>query len=467
MLSVVVAILSLIVVGLLTTVILLVMNMSTPVSSPLAAQSSFAAIEDTKTDTPCDPCDSCTTTQTCVHSALTTLYSLSELQTLAARKQVGAYLTGGTAGMAFGSSIRLTTNGSRMIIGASTYSSSTGWVGVYDYNATTFTWDPVGYPITGGATGHQCGYDVAINADGGVIVIGSPNENTTGRVRVYAYNDEALGKWSQIGATIEGTGYTNFGRSVSVSDDGLRIGIGAPGGTTNAVIIYEFTDGWYVLGEAIAGPANSDYGNYSTINADGTIVIIGADAYNSSDGLVDVFQWQEPNWVQLGERFTESGLQYNMGTFHHGISALGTRIAFGLYGYNGYMGAARVYDYVDSAWVQVGSDITYPDDGDGWGGLGLSMSISRDGTRLAIGVEGYNGPAGTDSGALLVYELVDDTWVKVVTIVGEKVTEYSGTPAMISGNGTRVAIGEYHLNQVRTYDVPSYSAVSCFASLIG
>ena len=69
------------------------------------------------------------------------------------------------------------------------------------------------------------------------------------------------------------------------------------------------------------------------------------------------------------------------------FSSDGSRVAIGAYLNNGIgaysnFGHVRIYDYNGSAWVQVGADI----DGEAAYDLsGYSVSLSSDGTRVAIG----------------------------------------------------------------------------------
>ena len=120
----------------------------------------------------------------------------------------------------------------------------------------------------------------------------------------------------------------------------------------------------------------------------------------------------------------------------------GTRVAIGAYrnGGNGllYSGHVRVYEYDESEWTQLGSDI----DGEAASDQsGISVSLSGDGTRLAIGAR-FNDAIGSNSGHVRVYEYDESEWSQLgIDIDGEATGDRLGFSVSLSGNGSKVAIG--------------------------
>ena len=89
--------------------------------------------------------------------------------------------------------------------------------------------------------------------------------------------------------------------------------------------------------------------------------------------------------------------------------------------------------------TQLGSDI----DGEAEGDLSGSVSLSSDGTRVAIGAYS-NDDNGNNSGHVRVYEYSGNAWAKVGgDIDGEAANDRSGGEVSLSSDGTRVAIGAY------------------------
>ena len=129
--------------------------------------------------------------------------------------------------------------------------------------------------------------------------------------------------------------------------------------------------------------------------------------------------------------------------FGHSVSMSsdGTRVAIGAKNndHNGTnSGHVRVYAESGGLWTQVGSDI----DGEAAGDMfGTSVSMSSDGARVAIGAPNNDG-TGTDAGHVRVYAESGGTWTQVgADIDGEAAGDYSSRSVSMSSDGTRVAIG--------------------------
>ena len=129
----------------------------------------------------------------------------------------------------------------------------------------------------------------------------------------------------------------------------------------------------------------------------------------------------------------------------------------------------RVYEYSGSSWSQLGADI----DGEASGDYsGRSVSLSSDGTIVAIGAP-YNDGNGSNSGHVRVYQYSDSSWTQLVLdIDGEAANDYSGHSVSLSSDGTIVAVGAYgndgngsDSGHVRVYDIetPTISSVSLAA----
>ena len=118
-------------------------------------------------------------------------------------------------------------------------------------------------------------------------------------------------------------------------------------------------------------------------------------------------------------------------------------------------GHVRVYEWNGGAWIQKGADIDGEAEGDQ---LGRSVSLSSDGTILAIGAN-LNDGNGSDAGHVRVYEWNGSAWVqKGGDIDGEAAGDYSGYSVSLSSGGTILAIGAnrndgaaYNAGHVRVY----------------
>ena len=72
-------------------------------------------------------------------------------------------------------------------------------------------------------------------------------------------------------------------------------------------------------------------------------------------------------------------------------------------------GHVRIFENISGIWTQIGNAIN----GDAAGhNFGASVSLSSDGTILAIGGPGSDA-SGTDAGYIRVFENISDTWTQV------------------------------------------------------
>lgn len=107
---------------------------------------------------------------------------------------------------------------------------------------------------------------------------------------------------------------------------------------------------------------------------------------------------------------------------------------------DGYIGVVRVYERQSQSWIQKGTDIDGEQAGDY---SGYDASLSDDGDRLVVGSYS-NDSNGASSGHARVFEFSDGDWVQVgLDIIGERAGDESGRGVSISGDGLIVAVGGY------------------------
>ena len=268
--------------------------------------------------------------------------------------------------------------------------------------------------------------------------------------------------WTQRGQDIDGQEAGDFSggfspESVSLSADGTTVAVGASRASRNSsnrghVRVWAWnniTSLWVQRGEDIDGEVdNEEIGNAVSLSEDGTIVAIGAQANpvnGSYSGRVRVWLWNGTAWVQRGQNIDGEGVDDYSG-YSVSLSADGTIVAIGAPyndGNGSNSGRVRVWEWDSSSllWVQRGQNIDgeAPDDHSG-----NSVSLSADGTILAIGTRFNSNSNGSNSGSVRVWEWNSTTslWVqRGEDIDGEAAVDNSGTSVSLSANGTIVAIG--------------------------
>jgi hypothetical protein len=389
--------------------------------------------------------------------------------------QVGSDIDGEAAGDYSGKSVSLSSDGSRVAIGAPNNYGGADYAGhVRVYEWTGSAWAQLGSDINGEAFDDLSGRSVSLSSDGSRVAIGAARNDgggdSAGHVRVYSWTGSV---WVQMGSDIDGEAAGDYSaEEVSLSANGTRVAIGAQsnaggGDYRGHVRVYDWNgSAWVQVGSDIDGEAQYDSSSTSvSLSPDGSTVAIGS-RWNSGAGLmmsghVRVYGLTGGAWAQLGSdidgeaSFDGSGASVS-------LSSDGSRVAIGAVnndGNGGNSGHVRVYGLTGGAWVQVGSDIDGAAAGDN---SGYSVSLSSDGSRVAIGANGNDG-GGIDAGQVRVYDLTGGAWVQVgCDINGEAAGDASGMPVSLTSGGSRVAIGAIAndgagslAGHVRVYDLTS------------
>ncbi|AXG69585.1 FG-GAP repeat protein [Kordia sp. SMS9] len=372
--------------------------------------------------------------------------------------QIGQDIDGEAFGDQSGYSVSLSADGNRVAVGAQLNDGNGSEAGhVKIYEVVNGSWVQLGSNINGEATLDFSGWSVSLNSDGNCVAIGARYNDggvfNSGHVRVYQYDNN---DWVQLGQDIDGEAVEDqSGYSVSLSANGNRVAIGAPfndNGGVNAgnVRIFELVNNaWQQLGSSINGEVATDRSGWSiSLSDNGNRVAIGA-RYNAGGssfaGHVRVFEFNNSGWVQIGQDIDGEAIDDFSG---HSVSlnADGSRVIIGAYvnDGNGFgSGHARVFEFDNNNWSQLGQDIDGEaiNDWSGW-----SVSINDIGNRIAIGAR-YNDGSIANSGHVRIYEFEQGQWDQLgQDIDGEAFFDsQSGYSVSLDGAGNRVAIGS-HLN---------------------
>lgn len=302
-----------------------------------------------------------------------------------------------------------------------------------------------GPPVGGQAAGDQAGSSVALSANGKRVIIGSPFHDTAGadagRARVY---ERSGNTWTQVGNDLDGEAAGDrYGSAVAISDDGTRVAVGAylndgGGGASGHVRVFELVGTtWTQLGADLDGPASSAQGYSVALSATGSRVITGAPSANTVNGTTRVYEYQGTAWVQLGAAIAGGG---ELGT-DVDISDDGSRIAVSSPSAQGanLPGSVQVYQWSGTAWTPLGPAVTGVVPA---GFAGGSLALSSDATVLVVGA--YNSDVGgTNAGEVRVYrwDPTATAWNPLGTALPGPAGSMFGTAVAISADGTRVLAG--------------------------
>ena len=300
----------------------------------------------------------------------------------------------------------------------------------------------IGNDMIGEFENDQFGYSVCISGNGNFVAIGAPANSDpiyhAGQVSVYALINE---NWVQIGSDINGKAKLDwFGFSVALSDNGLKLV--ASSHNSQYVRVFEFNGrNWDQIGKDIPAGRGSKETAEVAISANGNIIAVGAAAFPDlviHRGVVRVYQFKDSDWQQIGSDILGKNEKDQCG-FSVSLSADGTILATGSINNNSggdQAGQARIYKLIDGDWSQQGEDIN----GRGEGYLfGATTSLSADGNRIAIG--GFRGfHHGDNTGYVGIYEFNSGNWKRVGQEINGFEDEELGLDVSLSGDGERVAI---------------------------
>lgn len=310
--------------------------------------------------------------------------------------QLGDDIFGEAAGDNFGFSVALSSDGSIVAVG-SPYNDNNGLnagtVRLFFYNG--ISWNQIGNSINGENAGDLSGYSISLSANGKTVAIGAKyndgNGDNSGHVRIY---NNIGGDWIQVGDDINGENANDeSGSSVSLSANGNIVAIGAEKNNGNGVLsghvrIFKNTSNeWIQVGNDIDGEAANDFSGTVSLSDNGTIVAIGAkfnDQNGFTSGHVRIFENTNNTWNQIGNDIDGEN-EGDQSGYSVSLSGNGDFLAIGGIGNddNGaFSGQTRVYQKSGNSWIQVQNDIN----GANSGILsGYSVSLANDGLTLAIG----------------------------------------------------------------------------------
>jgi hypothetical protein len=401
--------------------------------------------------------------------------------------QLGSDILGTQAGETSGTSVSLSADGTVIAVGSNGYDitgTNEGRVRIYKYNGTS--WGQLGSDIVGTQPGENTGISVSLSADGTTVAIGSyaydvTGTNNEGRVRIYKYNGTS---WGQLGSSdIVGTQTSEYsGESISLSSDGTTVAIGSyayTATTTSAgrTRIYKYNGtSWGQLGLDILGTQAYEYSGISvSLSADGTVIAIGSYAYTAtttSEGRTRIYKYNGTSWGQLGSDIVGTQVGETSG-ISVSLSADGTVIAIGSYAYDvtgTNEGRVRIYKYNGTSWGQLGSDILGTQASEQ---SGISVSLSADGTVIAIGSNAYDVTGANNEGRTRIYKYNGTSWGQLgLDILGTQAGERSGNRLSLSADGTTVAIGSNNYDvtgannegRTRIYRIPVTNAITYTSS---
>lgn len=221
----------------------------------------------------------------------------------------------------FGSSIKISGDGSTIAVGGPAYNSNQGAVWVFVNNGFNF-WTEQSFIVgSGSAVGNLQGFSVSLSFDGNYLVFGGYNYSTTGAVWIYTRSGTS---WSFQTRLSNGV---NFGYSVSLNYSGNVLVVGAPLTSTNGrAYVYTRSGVLWTLNSSLApvSPIGVPFfgsqvsitdGELSSVSSYISYVAVSGINENTNTGAVFIYFYQGSGiW-----NFQNKIVGYQSGTLTNGF----------------------------------------------------------------------------------------------------------------------------------------------------
>ena len=309
------------------------------------------------------------------------------------------------------------------------------WVHVYDYNSGTNTWGLTSEVRPTQAADPQTGG--ALSGDGNTIAMG--------KYSLLIYRVETTGI-TLIGELDENpyTGAIHYGPALSYDGNRVTVTESSYNSNQGRVTVYDYSGSgttWNQVGDAIIGPTtNSYFGSATSLSHDGNTLVV-----TSLAGAVYAYTYDGSQWVSKGNPITGPAGVEQFGTSAKVSGDGNTIVSHDMY-YDGWWdstGAVFVFEYVNGDWSQVSDRINYDTENSGHGYMGgdherpvrnESLAISNNGQIIAVGTPHAHWNGRGLPGRVAVFENIAEEFTTTTIIPGTDsgINVSNGTITMVA-----------------------------------
>ena len=274
-----------------------------------------------------------------------------------------------------------------------------------------------------------------LNSDGTKLIYNDTNDRV---IKILKYENE---NWIQMGSNIEF--YTN---KFSISHIGNRVAIGI--NNLDIIKIYDYTNDW----NEILQIDNVELNGEMSFSPDDNWILVGNTNYNNYTGELIIYR------CDLNFTLSDNDMRGdNIYDFWGAVSDI-SNSNIGLYtiagGATGETGFVKIfyYDHSEEWYYQMGSTLNNENTFDGFG---LSVSLSNDGSIIAVGAPGQDAEISSNDplskGYVKIYEYINNEWsLKGQKLEGENLGDFFGQIVKLSSDGLKLAVTLN--NQVNIYE---------------
>lgn len=364
----------------------------------------------------------------------------------------------GEANINLGFSVSVSNDGSVCVIGAPGGGATGSWAGAaYVYRRQNGVWSQEAkLTASDGQSGDSFGYLVAISGDGATVSVPSVNDRDSGSNRRSVYVFVKSGSdWIQQTKLLQpaATGISWFGTSTSLSSDGNTLAVGRfeeEAGTPRpgSVYIYVRTGAvWSEQAKLTVSDGSMHFGRSVSLSNSGNDIAIGAYSAAGDLGRVYVFIRSGATWSQQGRVIASDGADGGSLGYSVSISGDGSTVLAGAFGSDSKgatAGAAYVYTRSGVIWSQHSKLMLT--DGSAGDYFGHSVSISDNGSFCVVGAY-LDDDKGNDSGAVAIFKKNGAVWEQTSKLLPADgaISDRFGYSVSLSGDG-KTCVGGAHNN---------------------
>ena len=362
----------------------------------------------------------------------------------------------GLAGSKFGNSVSVSNDGGVCVVGAMDRGASGNGVGAaYIYRRQNGVWSQEA-KLTSSVPkrGDNFGRTVAISGDGATVSVSSisDDDSNTSRGSVHVFVKSGSGWVKQTNLTpVTAEAASSYGTSISLSSDGNTLAAGSsledsPTTDAGSVYIYVRTGAvWVEQAKLTVSGGIRNFGRSVSLSNSGNDIAIGAYGTALDHGCVYVFTRSGSTWSQQARVTASDGASWNHLGYSVSISGDGNTVLAGAYGNDTKgedAGAAYVYTRSGVTWSQHSKLMLT--DGSDEGYFGLSVSISDDGSFCAIGVS-EDGGNRAYIGGVAIFKKNGAVWEQTYKLLPSDgaVYDFFGHSVSLSGDGKTCVCGAY------------------------
>lgn len=362
----------------------------------------------------------------------------------------------GAASAFFGNSVSVSNDGSVCVIGAVNSGVTGSQVGAaYVYRRQNGVWgQEAKLTASDGQSGDNFGYAAAISGDGVTVSVSSINDDDSGSNRGSVYVFVKSGSdWVQqtklLPPAAEAT--TSYGISVSLSSDGNTLAVGrhledSPTTDAGAVYIYVRTGAvWAEQVKLTVSDGSMHFGRSVSLSNSGNDIAVGAYGTAGDHGCVYVFTRSGTTWSQQARVTASDGASGDSLGYSVSISGDGNTVLAGAYGNDTKgtsAGAAYVYTRSGVTWSQHSKLMLA--DGSAGDYFGHSVSISDNGSFCAVGAY-LDDDKGSGSGTVAIFKKNGAVWEQTSKLLPADgaISDRFGYSVSLSGDGKTCVGGAY------------------------